>query len=52
MTEGRFAMLARSNPDVAEVLFDGAQADIDNRWHLYEQMVNIEHTATFGEVDE
>ncbi len=52
MTEGRFAMLARSNPDVAETLFAEAQADIDNRWHLYEQMVDVEHTATFGEVDE
>jgi pyruvate-ferredoxin/flavodoxin oxidoreductase len=52
MTEGRFAMLARSNPEVAEHLFGEAQNDIDNRWHLYEQMVNVEHTATFGEVDE
>ncbi len=52
MTEGRFAMLARSNPDVADQLFTAAQNDIDNRWHLYEQMVEIEHTATFGEVED
>ncbi len=51
-TEGRFAMLARSDPATAERLFDEAQADIDNRWHLYEQMVEVERTATFGETDE
>ena len=52
MTEARFAMLARSSPAVAEELFADAQQDIDNRWHLYEQMVEIEHTATFGELEE
>ena len=51
MTEARFAMLARSSPKVAERLFDEAQRDIDNRWHLYEQMVDVEHTAAFGEVE-
>ena len=52
MTEARFAMLARSNPQVAERLFTDAQRDIDDRWHLYQQMVDIEHTATFGQVEE
>ncbi len=52
MTESRFAMLARSSPDVASELFDQAQHDIDNRWHLYEQMVDIEHIADFGEEDQ
>ncbi len=52
MTEARFAMLARSNPEVADELFTEAQHDIDNRWHLYEQMVEVERTATFGEVEE
>ncbi len=52
MTEGRFAMLARSNPQVAERLFTEAQQDIDDRWHLYQQMVDVEHTATFGQVEE
>jgi pyruvate-ferredoxin/flavodoxin oxidoreductase len=52
MTEARFAMLARSNPHVADRLFAEAQHDIDNRWHLYEQMVEVEHTASFGEVEE
>jgi pyruvate-ferredoxin/flavodoxin oxidoreductase len=52
MTEARFAMLARSNPQVAERLFSEAQSDIDNRWHLYEQMVNVERTARYVEVVE
>jgi len=52
MTEGRFAMLARSQPDVSAVLFEQAQQDIDDRWHLYEQMVEIERTATFADLEE
>ncbi|MGI9606397.1 MAG: pyruvate:ferredoxin (flavodoxin) oxidoreductase [Acidimicrobiales bacterium] len=51
-SEGRFAMLSRTNPDEAEALFDAAQADIDNRWHLYEQMVDVERTARYGDITE
>ena len=51
MTEGRFAMLARSKPDVSAELFAKAQQDIDDRWHLYEQMVEIERTARFADVE-
>lgn len=53
-SEGRFAMLARANPDHYDELMDQAQADIDNRWHLYEQMIHVERTAEFEdeEVDE
>jgi pyruvate-ferredoxin/flavodoxin oxidoreductase len=53
-SEGRFAMLARANPEHYDELMDQAQDDIDNRWHLYEQMVHIERTAVFEdeEVDE
>ena len=36
--EARFAMLARSDPDRAEALLREAQEDVDDRWHLYEQM--------------
>ncbi len=50
--EGRFAMLTRSNPKHAEELTQLAQDDIDNRWHLYEQMVNVERTAVFEEAEE
>ena len=53
-SEGRFAMLARANPSHYEELMDQAQDDIDNRWHLYEQMIHVERTAEFEdeEVDE
>ena len=40
--EARFAMLMRSSPQTAERLFALAQDDIDERWRLYEQFVDIE----------
>jgi pyruvate-ferredoxin/flavodoxin oxidoreductase len=52
MTEARFSMLARANPGVAGKLMTQAQRDIDDRWHLYEQMVEVERTARFGIVDD
>jgi pyruvate-ferredoxin/flavodoxin oxidoreductase len=52
MTEARFSMLARANPKVADQLMTLAQRDIDDRWHLYEQMVTVERTARFGIVDD
>ncbi len=52
MTEARFSMLARANPDRADSLMASAQRDIDDRWHLYEQMVEVERTARFGIVDD
>nr|WP_261360672.1 pyruvate:ferredoxin (flavodoxin) oxidoreductase [Aeoliella straminimaris] len=42
MSEARFAMLARTNPEHAEYLFNLAQGDIDDRWHYYEQMAGVE----------
>ena len=48
-TEGRFAMLSRSDPAAAERLFAEAQQDIDDRWHLYEQMVEVERTARWAD---
>jgi pyruvate-ferredoxin/flavodoxin oxidoreductase len=50
--EARFAMLGRVNPERAEALMDGAQKDIDDRWHFYEQMVTIHRTAEYAEVEE
>jgi pyruvate-ferredoxin/flavodoxin oxidoreductase len=44
-SEGRFAMLARANPEHYDELMVQAQEDIDNRWHLYEQMIHVERTA-------
>ena len=46
-SEGRFAMLARTDPKTADELFAAAQADIDDRWHLYEQMVEVERSARY-----
>jgi len=41
LKEGRFAMLARSDPERAKQLFKSAQADIDARWQYYEQMAGV-----------
>jgi pyruvate-ferredoxin/flavodoxin oxidoreductase len=51
-TETRFAMLGRVDPDGAERLMQKAQQDIDDRWFLYEQMVNVHRTAEYVEVEE
>ena len=40
--EARFAMLERSQPERAQHLFDLAQREIDDRWHVYEQLAGIE----------
>ncbi|NNF11503.1 MAG: pyruvate:ferredoxin (flavodoxin) oxidoreductase [Acidimicrobiia bacterium] len=50
--EGRFAMLARANPEHADELAALAQRDIDNRWQLYEQMVKVHRTAVFEDLEE
>ena len=50
--EARFAVLGRADPEGAERLLTEAQHDIDNRWHLYEQMVQIHRTAEYTEVEE
>ena len=41
--EARFSMLARSKPEEAQRLADAAQHDVDERWHVYEQLAEIEH---------
>lgn len=43
--EGRFAMLARSEPERAEKLLQMAQADITERWRFYEQMAGVVRNA-------
>jgi pyruvate-ferredoxin/flavodoxin oxidoreductase len=50
--EGRFAMLARANPERSEELMARAQQDIDDRWHFYEQLVEIHRTAEYTEMAE
>jgi pyruvate-ferredoxin/flavodoxin oxidoreductase len=44
-TEARFAMLARARPEAYEELRALAQADADERWHLYEQLAGVERHA-------
>jgi pyruvate-ferredoxin/flavodoxin oxidoreductase len=43
--EGRYSLLARSKPVLAERLMVLAQADVDERRHLYEQMAGVERHA-------
>ena len=49
LTEARYAMLARTNPEQADRLLALAQKDIDERWHFYQQMAGIERTVREGE---
>ncbi|MDJ0768278.1 MAG: pyruvate:ferredoxin (flavodoxin) oxidoreductase [Ilumatobacter sp.] len=42
LKEARYAMLARSDPARSEHLLDLAQANIDERWKLFEQFTDIE----------
>ncbi|MEX2621016.1 MAG: pyruvate:ferredoxin (flavodoxin) oxidoreductase [Egibacteraceae bacterium] len=44
-SEGRFAMLARSDPERAARLLALAQADVDERWRYYEQLVGVERSV-------
>lgn len=41
-SEARYAMLERTDPASAKVLFDLAQQDIDARWELYEQLADVD----------
>ncbi|MCC7077924.1 MAG: pyruvate:ferredoxin (flavodoxin) oxidoreductase [Acidimicrobiia bacterium] len=50
--EARFAMLERVDPERARELADLAQADIDERWRLYDQMTDIERTVIGTEREE
>ncbi len=49
--EARFSMLSRSDPARAEQLLQLAQGDIDDRWHYYEQIANVERSLA-GLIDE
>ncbi len=41
MKEGRYAMLAQSDPARAKQLLKASQQDADARWQLYEQMAGV-----------
>jgi len=45
LKEARFGMLGLSNPEEPERMLGVAQDDIDERWHLYEQMASVERIA-------
>jgi pyruvate-ferredoxin/flavodoxin oxidoreductase len=42
MTEARYAMLSRSQPERSNALIELAQRDIDERWRYYEQLAGLE----------
>lgn len=50
--EARFAMLERADPEHARRLYELAQADIDERWRLYDQTTEIERTYIGSEDEE
>jgi pyruvate-ferredoxin/flavodoxin oxidoreductase len=49
--EARFSMLLRSDPARADQLLNMAQVDINDRWHYYEQIANVERSLA-GLMDE
>jgi pyruvate-ferredoxin/flavodoxin oxidoreductase len=49
--EARFSMLLRSDPVRADQLLNLAQIDINDRWHYYEQIANVERSLA-GLIDE
>lgn len=52
-TEGRFAMLERSDPERAALLRAGLQRDISERWSYYEQLAGVHRRMVTpdGDVD-
>jgi pyruvate-ferredoxin/flavodoxin oxidoreductase len=51
-SEGRYAVLARTQPDRAEELADLAQADVDERWRYYEQLAGVERSVPHADDEE
>jgi len=49
LQEARFSMLERTDPDRSRELLDRAQADVDDRRHLYEQLAGIDRGADHAE---
>ena len=50
--EGRYTLLVNRDPERAAQLADQAQADVDERWRLYEQLAGLERTAVVDEEEE
>jgi pyruvate-ferredoxin/flavodoxin oxidoreductase len=38
-------MLGRSNPERSEELVSLAQHDVDDRWHYYRQLADVQRTS-------
>jgi pyruvate-ferredoxin/flavodoxin oxidoreductase len=51
-TEGRFAMLERSDPERAGELWAGLQRDITERWSYYEQLAGVERRMVVADGEE
>jgi pyruvate-ferredoxin/flavodoxin oxidoreductase len=51
LTEARFAMLDRTQPERAEHLLGLAQADADERWRFYQQLAEVERTVPHATTD-
>ncbi|MEP7055495.1 MAG: pyruvate:ferredoxin (flavodoxin) oxidoreductase [Actinomycetota bacterium] len=45
LTETRFSALARSSPEHSAELLVMAQADVDERWHRYQRLAEVDHEA-------
>jgi len=45
LQQTRFSSLMRTRPQEAEVLFDLAQKDIDERWRYYEQLAGVSRSV-------
>ncbi len=41
----RFRMLTKSKPDEAKRLLDLGQKDVSKRWHIYEQLANMDYSV-------
>jgi len=50
--EARFAMLSRARPADAAELAKLLQHDVDERWHVYEQVAEIEHAQAVPPAEE
>jgi pyruvate-ferredoxin/flavodoxin oxidoreductase len=51
LSEARFAMLERTDPERSRHLLTLAQADVDERWRFYEQLARIERTIPHEEAE-
>ena len=47
--ETRYTMLTHSHPDEAKRLLDLAKQDVEQRWHLYEELATVGSNGSKGE---